>query len=538
MGSVNVATRGADILFSPLPERKFLPVLLALTFTLSACGGGGGGGTSETPLPSTQKPDTNHHSPGTAPPTPEPVGTSKPRGQWSAIYRWPQVAVNLTLMPNGKLMSWSAFFDNHTWAPDQPGDETSEVYLVDIPSDGIPENFTSVPNLTTRLFCAGQTFMPDGRLFVAGGEIVEEGSPHTNIFDFRTNSWQRVANMNGPRWYPTTTTLGNGDILTLGGTMTFANADNNTLPQVWTGNGWRDLINARYDVGEYPRMHLAPNGMAFMSGIDPLTRYLDTTGAGAWSDVAVQNFDSGSRSYGSSVMYDDGKVLVVGGSDPATNTAEIINLYDAKPAWEFTKPMHFARQQLNATIMADGKVLVTGGSSGPGFNDASSAVFAAEIWDPRTGNWTLMASMKVPRLYHSTALLLPDGRVLSAGGGQPAATNGVDNYNAEIFSPPYLFNGPRPVIADAPESISYGQGFFVQTPDAGNVVKATWIRLGSVTHAFNMNQRINHLPVTRVAGGLNITAPNDPNLTPPGHYMLFLLNDKGVPSIAKIIQIL
>ncbi|MDQ9169538.1 DUF1929 domain-containing protein [Oxalobacteraceae bacterium R-40] len=500
------------------------PSTLILLSTLSACGGGGGGGGSDNTL--------GPSSGGTS---------SKPMGQWSPVYEWPQVAINLTLMPDGKLMSWSRLYDNHTTAPDQPGEESAEVYLVDVPNGGIPTNFSYIPNPTTKIFCGGQTFLPDGRLFIAGGENAEGGSDHANIFDFRNNSWQRVADMNGRRWYPTTTTLANGDILTLGGTMTFAGVENNSVPQVWTTSGWRTLSSANYDVGEYPRMHLAPNGQVFKSGISPLSRYLDTSGTGNWTDVATLNH-AGYRSYGSSVMYGDGKVLVMGGGDIAgteapTNTAEIIDLYDAEPAWKFTKPMHIARRQLNATIMADGKILVTGGMSGTGTNDASTAVLPAEMWDPETGNWTLLASMKIPRVYHSTALLLPDGRILSAGGGQPAALNGVDNHNAEIFSPPYLFKGPRPVITSAPQSVNYGQRFFVQTPDAGKVVKATWIRLGSVTHAFNMNQRINHLAVTPATGGLNIVAPSDSNLTPPGHYMLFLLNDKGVPSIARIIQI-
>jgi hypothetical protein len=444
----------------------------------------------------------------------------------------------MTLLPNGKIISWSSLFDNHSTLNSKEQDN-GESYLVDVPINGAPTNFTYIPNPTTKLFCSGETLMSDGRLFITGGETALGGSAHTNIYDFRTGTWEKMADMSGPRWYPTTTILANGDILTLGGTMTFKNLDNNTLPQVWvTGeNAWRNLTTAEYDVGEYPRMHLAPNGQVFKSGIHDLTRYLDTTGTGKWTDVATFNFAS-YRTYGSSVMYDDGKVIVMGGGeDPPTETAEIINLYDARPTWRYTRPMHFKRRQLNATIMADGKILVTGGMSGNGFNDAASAVYAAESWDPDTGQWTLLANMKVPRLYHSTALLLPDGRILSAGGGQPTALNDVDHADAEIYSPPYLFKGPRPVITQAPESIYYGDHFTVATPDAATVTKAHWIRLGSSTHAFNMSQRINRLTFAPAAGGLSITAPTDPNLTPPGFYMLFLLNDKGVPSIAKIIQI-
>jgi hypothetical protein len=152
------------------------------------------------------------------------------------------------------------------------------------------------------------------------------------------------------------------------------------------------------------------------------------------------------------------------------------------------------------------------------------------MWDPATGKWTTMDSITVYRGYHSTALLLPDGRVLSAGGEQTGAS-------AEIYSPPYLFKGARPTITSGPSSVKYGQVFLVSTPDAANISQVTWIRLSSVTHSFNQNQRLNHLQFAQASGGLNITAPANANLAPPGHYMLFLVNSNGVPSVASIIQI-
>src|SRR5205085_552782 len=184
------------------------------------------------------------------------------------------------------------------------------------------------------------------------------------------------------------------------------------------------------------------------------------------------------------------------------------------------------RKLHNATLLADGKVLVSGGtrgSEGPN-SKPSNPAYACELWDPATGTWTTMASLTKIRTYHSIALLLPDGRVLSAGGafGGPSA---------EIYSPPYLFNGSRPTITSVPTSIVYGQSFFVGTPNAATVSKVTMITPSSVTHGFNMGQRISRPLFSQTTGGLNVTAPSNPNNTPPGYYMLFILNSSGVPSV-------
>jgi Domain of unknown function (DUF1929)/Kelch motif len=275
-------------------------------------------------------------------------------------------------------------------------------------------------------------------------------------------------------------------------------------------------------------MHLAPNGTVINTGLSTTTRYLDTSGTGSWSVVGNHSVNV-YRDYGSSVLYDDGKILVMGGGDPPTNTAEVIDLNAPSPAWRSVASMAFARRQLNATILPDGNVLVTGGTSGSGFNNTSTPVFAAEMWNPASENWTTMASAQIPRLYHSTALLLPDGRILSMGG------NGYPQ--AEIYEPPYLFKGTRPAISSAPASVNYGQTFFVQTADGASISKVTWIRLSSVTHAFNMDQRFSRLNFSQASGGLNAVAPANPNLSPPGYYLLFVLNGDGVPSVAKIVRI-
>jgi hypothetical protein len=239
------------------------------------------------------------------------------------------------------------------------------------------------------------------------------------------------------------------------------------------------------------------------------------------------------RDYGSGVMYAPGKVLVMGGGDPPTRTAEVINLNDSSPAWRAVGLMKVARRQLNATLLPDGTVLVTGGTSKAGFNtpdDPGSLVHCPEIWNPATEAWTtttLASSLGIPRIYHSTALPLPDGRVLSMGGNNQTTS--------EIYSPPYLFKGPRPTIAYAPTSVLYGQSFFVQTSDA--IDKVTMLRLSSVTHAFNMSQYISTLSFSQDTGGLNVVAPSADTVAPPGLYMLFILNGSGVPSSAKTVQV-
>jgi Ca2+-binding RTX toxin-like protein len=284
-------------------------------------------------------------------------------------------------------------------------------------------------------------------------------------------------------------------------------------------------------------MLLAPDGRVFDAGPRARTRYLDTSGTGAWSDVATR-VDPVTRSYGSAVMYAPGKVLVMGGHDfPPRNTAEVIDLNAASPSWRPVGSMQFSRRQINVTLLPDGKVLVTGGTAASGFNDPSGHVDAAELWDPATESWTTLASSSgIPRVYHSAALLLPDGRVLSTGG------NGFPE--TEIYSPPYLFQGTRPTIASAPPRVGYGQSFFVETPDAATISKITMLRLSSVTHAFNQSQYINELSFSQTPGGLDVTAPSAPAaigpppvVAPPGYYLLFLLNGSGVPSVAKFVQL-
>lgn len=451
-------------------------------------------------------------------------------GQWGAVLRWPVVAIHMHVLPDGRVLSWERkdtvlTTETWLWNPKAPAD------------------FTKVMNPFASVFCSGHTFLPDGKVLVAGGHHFKDGFGEKTVtfFDPKTNTWTKGPNMNDGRWYPTATALRNGDVLVVGGSaQSGQEAVANPLPQVWqTASGtWRDLTGALRAVPLYPMILLAPDGRAIAVGPNPESMFLDTAGTGDWTEGPQANGPY--RDYGSAVEYRPGKILLVGGALPPTETAETLDLNAPPPLkWQKAASMAFKRRQLNATLLPDGTVLVTGGSSAPGFNNADGSVLASEIWDPDTGKWTTVASQSVRRLYHSTAALLPDGRVLSAGGGMPPSPEGGDrdHRDAQIYSPPYLFRGARPQLTSAPASVGFYQQFRVSTPYPADVARVTWIRLSSVTHAFNQSQRFNELSYTRSgATELTITSPRVEEC-PPGPYLLFLLNGQGVPSEGKVVFI-
>jgi len=436
-------------------------------------------------------------------------------GRWSAVFPEPFVAVHLHLLPNGKVLSFGFEGDPQVW-------------------DLATGTFTAIP-APSLLFCAGHDFLPDGRLLVAGGHLSDDhGLPNTNVFDPTTNSWQVGPPMARGRWYPTNTTLPDGEMLTIGGRDESGTVV--TVPEVWNGSGWRQLTTASVELPYYPRMFVAPDGRVFYAGEEPQSRYLSVAGTGSWTNGPVRKYTPW-REYGSAVMYEPGKILYVGGGDPPTNTAEIIDLNQPNPSWAYTGSMAFARRQMNATLLPTGDVLVTGGTSGSGFNNPVGAVHAAELWSPATGTWRTLASNAVTRIYHSTTLLLPDARVLHTGSGDWGGPQ-PEERSYEIFSPPYLFRGTRPSITGAtPSDVAYGRTLFVETPDGAGIAKVTFIRLSSVTHAADMGQRLVPLSFTPVSGGVSVVIPTSATTAPPGPYMLFLVNGNGVPSVGRIMKL-
>ncbi len=429
-------------------------------------------------------------------------------GSWSVVTDWPIVAVHAHLTPQGRVIFYPYGDDTREWDPANPGVVTTKA------------------KVGYNIFCTGHSWMADGRLFVTGGHRRNGfGLPEASIYDPATNVWTRLPDMNNGRWYPTQVTLANGDVLTFTGSYNTRYA-NNTLPQVWqvATSTWRNLTGADMAHDLYPATHLISDGRIFMSIPSTATRYLTTTGTGSWS--APINRPGGYRGYGSAVMYDTDKVFVVGGGDPPLSTTEVIDLALQSPTWSFATPMSIARRQINATIMADGRILVTGGSSAPGFNEPAGAVLYGEIWDPATNSWSRTPGYQRYRGYHSTALLLPDGRLISMGGDNEP--------NMEIYTPAYL-NGTRPTATGAPSTVTHGSQFTVSTNATIN--KVHLIRIGSVTHAINMDQRILRPAFSQSGGTVTITAPSSATHCPPGHYLLYVIGSNGVPAIAPILRI-
>jgi galactose oxidase len=469
-------------------------------------------------------------------------------GRWAPVFSLPNVPIHAHVLPNGKMLFWGR--------RDRPTDTLDEHVCTPQVWDPLTGAVTPTPKpalangTTVNLFCSGHTFLDDGRLLVTGGHLEDGvGVNQACLYDYRTNTWTATGLMNLGRWYPTAVTLADGTALVSSGSVRVnGQTGPNDVQQIWNkGTGtWQSIVNF-VGLPLFPRMHLAPNGRVFMSGPLAQTCLLQTSDPTGWTPVGARA--GGFRDYAPSVAYDEGKILFIGGgSDDATDQpsagAEVIDLEAANPTWRPTADMHFPRRQHNATILPDGTVLVTGGSRHAGFNNLGPGqpVHLAELWNPATETWVTLASEDVDRCYHSVAVLLPDATVLSGGGGEYRPDGSLNqndpkdsHRDAQIFSPPYLFKGPRPRIDAAPASVNYDAEFDVTTAQAGSIGRVSWIRLPSVTHSFDQNQRINFLKFKVGGGKVTVTAPANADLCPPGHYMLFILDTAGVPSAERLV---
>jgi hypothetical protein len=395
-------------------------------------------------------------------------------GRWEGPYDWPVVAVHATLLPTGRVLAYDSVGNQPTESYEQHTFTRATLW-------NPASNRHTAINSTTgfNLFCSGLTLLNDGRIFFAGGNLNNrlEGIKQTHLFNPSNNSWQIEGTMAEPRWYPATTALFNRDVLITGGGP--------TTPEIRSTNGGlRRLTGATASIADdriYSWLKQAPDGRVAYLGPASTLRALDPSGNGSWAGLGER--DGQYRSYGSYATYDLGKVLVAGGA--ARNTSAVtINLNNN--AVQGTGAMNRQRLQHNLTVLADGKVLATGGmqNTDQGLVDVNNGVFEAESWNPADGKWTLLSSMQVTRQYHSIALLLPDARVLSAGGGICGACQ-QQSYlakNAEIFTPPYLFKkdgsgqlAARPGIRSAPGNLDYAKSFNISTAQAANISKVSLV---------------------------------------------------------------
>ncbi|MBA3232785.1 MAG: DUF1929 domain-containing protein [Propionibacteriales bacterium] len=446
-------------------------------------------------------------------------------GEWSAPFDIGGIAIHATLTHNGDVL----FFQ---YVEGQAGvDHTSYAATWNYRTGATAQ----APFPYQRdVFCAGNNVLPDGRVYIAGGHDHTTGKKQdavgvaeTDTYDPTTRTWSPGPLLSQKRWYPTNIGLPNGRTLTFGGQAQAGaasnavdeyNPDTNTMTQL--------ASTATKPVGLYPRMHVMPNGKVLKTGPQRMSAYFNPA-TSSWSNVASMLY--GSRGRGNSVLLPGAdRVLVVGGqssgSATPTGTAEIIDTSVAAPKWRYTGSLNYPRLLANTVNLPDGQVLIVGG--GAQFKYVSP-VKIPELYNPATETWTALAPQQASRMYHSTALLLPDGRVLSAGQDDgPLATYG------EIFSPPYLFKGPRPTISDAPSTIGYGQQLTIASPNATDIASVTLIKAGSVTHQIDTDQRSVPLSFTATDGALTAQAPPNANVAPPGYYMLFIVDNNGVPSIA------
>ena len=353
------------------------------------------------------------------------------------------VAVHLAVGPTGDVLMWDredGLTSAKRWDPNTGA-------------------FTNAANaaLPTALFCAFQTRLPGGKLIVVGGTALKKGAggselagtglDQARIYDWATGAWSTAASMHTPRWYPTVVALPDGRQVVMGGQV--KKGVMATLSEVYNpaNNTWTELpgLAEAKTLGTYPRAILAPNGKIFM--------IKNGSGKSAFMDVDTQTWTTVGKpppapGGGGMAMYDNGKILMFAVSSNASDSY-VIDLNAAKPAWRKVGSLHFARKKFSTVILPDGRVMAIGGSSdGQGLD--SHAVLTPEIWDPATEVWSTLPNIAVPRMYHSNAILLPSGQVLSAGGGR--APGWTDYPSAQLYSPDYLAQPNRPVITGRLES--------------------------------------------------------------------------------------
>lgn len=463
-------------------------------------------------------------------------------GVFGAAVAWPLNAIHMVLLPDGRVMNYG------TSATGAQGARL--IYDVWSPALGTGTNaHLTLPNTTkTDIFCGAQAVMLSGEVLTSGGDLLFNGIRNsannaTTIFSPTANSIAANTPMNYPRWYGSLVSLPNGQLVIYGGRENvgvLSPAQPATTPELYdpAGKSWTPLTGATNAAAfginwYYPRAFVAPGGNIFVVSNTGLLFYTTTAGTGSTTQSAVR------APLGSvglpTVSFAPGKAL----SLRANQAVVVIDYRTSTPVVTPTANMDQVRFWASGTVMADGRVLINGGSEVQ--NVLTGVAYQAQIWDPTTGVWTPGAIATKPRLYHSNAMLLADGTVLTAGGGAPGPVN---NLNAEIYYPPYLYtaNGTaavRPVISSvAATFLSPGNTLSITVGPTDSISRLTFIRTGSATHSYNADERFIDLTFAQEGQHVTATLPTDITTLVPGYYMVFAFNAAGTPSLASIVQVM
>jgi YVTN family beta-propeller protein len=464
--------------------------------------------------------------------------------QWTPPMPVGQVPVSGANLPDGKVLLWSADdrFTNGT------GIGRTYSVVFDPQTSALSERLVSETNHS--MFCPGTALLSDGQLLVSGGE----SAPRTSLFNPATGAWTSEPDMNIARGYAASVPLPNGTALILGGS--WSGGTGNKHGEIWrASSGWRVMpgipigpftsVDTTRDFGQDSQLWLLPvgNGRVFHAGPGVAMHFIDTEGDGKVVAAGPRGDDEFSIN-GTVVMIDAGKVLKMGGQPgydgvPANANTYLIDVATTASVRKLA-PMAYQRSFQNSVVLPNGQVVVVGGATlGISFSD-DNAVLVPEIFDPITESFTALPPIAQPRNYHSIGLLLPDGRVLSGGGGLCGGCS-ADHPDIQLLSPPYLFNADgslatRPVITSAPSTANHGTTMTVTTNSA--VASFAIVRLSATTHAVNNDQRRLSLTFQETGpGSYSVQVPSNPGWALPGNYMLFALNAQGTPSIARTIRI-
>ncbi|HEX9227353.1 MAG TPA: discoidin domain-containing protein [Arthrobacter sp.] len=465
-------------------------------------------------------------------------------GSWGPTINFPLVPAAAALLPGNRMLTWSAY------SPTAFGGSRgyTQASIMNL-STGVVSP-AQVVNTGHDMFCPGTSMLPDGKILISGGS----NSSKTTIYNPATNAWSAGPDMMISRGYQSNVTTSTGEVFTIGGS--WSGGSGSKHGEVWSADGgWRLLPDVpvdstmtadprgAYRADNHTWLFAASGGRVFQAGPSRQMNWISTTGNGSITSAGNRS-DSADAMNGDAVMYDVGKILTMGGApayddSPATERAYTIDINNGVTA-ERTGDMAVSRSFANGVALPDGQVFVVGGQPIPVPFSDTDARMAPEIWNPATGEWTTLAPMAIPRTYHSVALLLPDARIFVGGGGLcgNCTTNHLDG---EIFTPPYLLNDDgseraRPTIVTAPAAAPAGSTITVTT--GAPVSKFSLMRMGTVTHTVNTDQR--RIPVTATAVSGNtatLKLPADRGVLVPGTYLLFAMDSKGVPSVASTITI-